>query len=126
MNNKIIFTASGIYWWLRVVWLALRWIPQVNLGDLVYYKGREWSVCNGVYPNSWRLQDGQEIPEDSKQQGDSSGWVPRSECKKVWTVSNVTHSFWSGYSFYMVNWYDIWVRTGIKDWMRDCSIWPKR
>lgn len=104
-----------LYWKIRIFFLALRWISQVNLGDEVWYKGKKHTVCNGVRCNSWRL--------DKLDNGDD-GWVPRKDCKKVFSFRNLNHSFSSGYRFYMTSWFDIWCNTGIKDWMRKCNIWP--
>lgn len=106
---------TKIYWKIRIFFLALRWIPQVNIGDEVRYKGKKYIVCNGVRPKSWRLGD---------LGNGNDGWVPRNECKKVWTLANIRHSFYSGHRFYMTYWFDIWRRVGIKGWMRECNIWP--
>lgn len=103
------------YWKIRIFFLALRWIPQINIGDIVVYKGKEYMVCNGVRYGSWRL--------GNLDNGDD-GWVSRSECKKVWTLENIMQSFKFGWHFYMTSWFDIWCREGIKGWMRGCNIWP--
>lgn len=108
---------NKIYWKLRIVVLALRWCRIVNLGDLVWYKGKKYTVCNGARYGSWRLGDLENTHD---------GWVPRKDCRKVWTLANIRHSFWAGYNFYMTSWYDIWCRDGIKPWMRGCNIWGKR
>ena len=107
---------NKIYWKLFIIRLSLRWCWKVNLGDLVLYQGKKYLVHNGVRSNSWRL--------GNLNNGDS-GWVPRSECKKIWTLKNIVQSFKSGHTFYMQAWYDIWVRSGIKPWMRGCNIWAK-
>lgn len=104
-----------IFWKLRIIWLAIQWIPQTNLGDKVWYQGKEYMVCNGVRAKSWRLGD--------FDNGDN-GWVRRSECRKVKSLANYWHSFQSGYQFYMTSWFGIWTKQGIKDWMQNCNIWP--
>ena len=106
---------TRLYWKIRIFFLALRWVPQINLGDVVKYRGKKYTVCNGVRSGSWRLGD---------LDNGCDGWVPRKECKKVWTVANIRHSFFSGWNFYMTSWFDIWCREGIKSWMRGCNIWP--
>lgn len=106
---------TKLYWKVRIFFLALRWIPQVNLGDKVRYQGKIFSVSNGNRAASWRL-GGLDNGRD--------GWVPRNECKKVWTFANVRWSFLAGWRFYMTSWFDIWCREGIKGWMRGCNIWP--
>ena len=103
-----------LYWKFRIVILALKWIPVINLGDEVYYKGKKYTVCNGVKVKSWRL---------SCLNNNNNGWVKRTECKKVWSLKNMTKSFKSGYNFYMTSWFDIWCRDGIKNWMRNLHIW---
>ena len=102
------------YWKLFVIYLSLKWCFKVNLGDWVYYKNEKHVVCNGVRYGMWRLNLGNTSEE---------GWVKRSECRKVWSIENVTHSFKSGYSFYMGNWHEIWCREGILPWMKGCNIW---
>lgn len=106
---------TKIYWKIRIFFLALRWIPQVNLGDKVWYKGKKYTVCNGVRCESWRLGD---------LDNSDSGWVKRKDCKKVKTFKNIKTSFYSGYRFYMTSWYKIWCRNGIEPWMKGCRIWP--
>lgn len=64
--------------------MALRWIPQINLGNKVKYKGKKYTVVNGARCNSWRLNE--------LNNGDD-GWVLRSECKKVWSLKNIWGSF---------------------------------
>lgn len=105
-----------IYWYYYISALAIRWIFQTNLGDYVWYKGKKYIVANGVRCNSWRLS--------GLENGDN-GWVPRSDCKKSITPQNAFRSFRSGWRFYMENWYEIWKRKGITDWMRGLDIWPK-
>lgn len=107
----------SIFWRIYIICLALRWMPQINLGDMVWYAGNEHLVCNGVRSGSWRLAN--------LDNGDR-GWVKRIDCKKVKAIGNYLQSFQSGYRFYMTSWFDIWVREGVKPWMRGCRIWPKK
>ena len=112
---------NKLRWKMYIVWLSFKWVRNVNLGDLVWYQGKKYSVSNGVMSNSWRLFD----IRTGNTETANDGWVPRSECKKVKSISNYIGSFKSGYRFYMGYWYDIWIREGIIDWMRGCNIWPK-
>ena len=112
---------NKLFWKARIALLALRWIPQINLGDRVWYKGKQYVVVNGVWIDLYRLGY---VGRHGWFENDHEGLVPKVECKKVWTISNCLHSFKAGWRFYMGYWYDIWVRTGIKEWMRGCSIWP--
>jgi hypothetical protein len=102
------------YFMAKILWLSFKWVFRTNLGDRVIYRGKEYTVANGVQSGSWRLA-GLENWRD--------GWVARTECRKVKTLSNCVGSFRSGYRFYMGYWYDIWCREGIKPWMRKCKIW---
>ena len=102
-------------YWIKIVWWSARWMFQINLGDLVWYDGNKHMVLNGVRFDSWRL--------DCVNNSDE-GWVSRTDCKKVWTLTNMIGSFRSGYDFYMGYWYDIWKREGIKPWMKELRIWP--
>lgn len=93
-----------------ILWLSFKWIFRVNLGDKIYYRGQVCTVMNGVYSGSWSVKF-----FGNPYTGER---VPQKECTKVWTISNMLHSFRSGYDFYMGYWYQIWVRQGIEDWMR--------
>jgi len=104
-------------YWLLVIWLSTKWMFRINLGDKVWWSGwklMRFTVLNGVRPGSWRL---------AELMDDNDGWVSRNECRKSWTLPNMLRSFRSGYRFYMINWYDIWVNEGITAWMRRCRIW---
>ena len=118
------FTPRGIYYFIKVLWLSFRWIFHTSLGDRIVYRGTEYTILNGVYQDKWRIKKlGTECYDPLI--GDDS-WVPRNECRKIKSFGNVIHSFKSGFSFYMGNWYLIWVDQGIDDWMRSLPIWPKK
>lgn len=91
---------------LLICWIAFKWMFRINLGDLVWYKGKKYVVLNGVRPHSWKL---------NIQKNDNDGWVPRNECRKVLTLKNMYGSFKSGYRFYMGYWYDIWKHHGLNE-----------
>ena len=103
-------------YWLLIVLLSIKWMFKVCLGDKIVYQGKEYEVINGVVQNSWKL---------SGLDNGHDGWVQRKECKKVKALSNVIGSFKSGYNFYMSAWYSLWVKVGIKQWMKNCPIWGK-
>ncbi len=86
-------------YWLYVIWLSCLRMFRTNLGNQVWYRGRKYTVANGVRCNSWRLA--------FLDNGDD-GWVKRAECRLVFTPSNIAHSFRFGYHFYMSSWYCIW------------------
>jgi len=116
MRTKPLKGIRGIFWRSYIIWLALRWMPQINLGDLIWYAGSKYYVFNGVRCESWRL---------ANFDNSDHGWVKRIDCKKVVSIKNYLQSFKSGYNFYMTSWFDIWVTEGIKPWMRACRIWPR-
>lgn len=105
---------KAIYWRAYILRLALRWVPRFNIGDRVIYGGREWYLAQGVCAPRWTLRsetDGEEVYANEK------------DFRKVRSLPNYWRSFRYGYRFYMTSWYSIWMREGIKDWMRGCNIW---
>lgn len=106
-----------LYWKLRIILLALRWIPDLNLGDIVIYNGKRYALNQGVCRPSWDmgLVGGDEYLKH----------INEADFKKECSLKNYWGSFCSGYRFYMINWFDIWVRNGIEPWMRGCNIWAK-
>jgi hypothetical protein len=102
-----------IYWKLFIYWLALRWIPTLNLGDAVTHKGETYYLTQGVNKPYWNMK------------GDA-GYLERvheRDFKKQRTLANYMASYRSGVRFYTQSWYSIWVRNGIEPWMRGCDIW---
>lgn len=106
----------AVYWRVRIVVIALRWVNKFNLGDRVKHDGVEWTLIQGVSAPVWDLWR-----EESGRRS-----VHEREMAKVRSLSNYVGSFISGYRFYMQNWYAIWTRGGIKPWMRQLPIWGRR
>ena len=106
---------NRIKYWLLIIWLSFKWMFRTTLGDEIIYNGKKYTIANGVSPATWRLSNYN--PDYYK------CFVPRKDCKKIWSIKGMIRSFQSGYSFYMGYWYDIWVNVGIKSWMRSCRIW---
>jgi len=106
------------YWKLRIFWLCLKAVKNTNLGDKVMYKGKEYIIVNGVHCGAWDIQDKFTV-------GAVRLVVPRSECKKVWSIAGMRQSFFMAWHFYMTSWFDIWCRNGILPWMRGCRIWQE-
>jgi len=100
-----------IYVRIRIFILCIKWIFRITLGDSVKYKGNKYIVHNGVRKNSWRIEPSKGLPND--------GWVKRSECSKIWSIKGIIRSFKSANRFYYINWYSIWIKTGIKKWKKD-------
>jgi len=113
MIERINRAAVTLYYRAYIRWLALQWMAQINLGDEVVHKGRVRVVSNGVIPTRWTLLDPYEE------------FIPRSECRKHWTLANMLRSYRSGVDFYEGYWLSIWVNKGIEQWVRNCNIWPR-
>ena len=104
-----------VHYWLYIIWLSLKWMFRYNLGDLVIYKGKKCVLIQGVCSPRWDLV---ECSSNNK-----IADVHQREFVKVKTIKNLMGSFRSGYSFYVLYWFEIWVRNGIEPWMRQCRIW---
>ncbi|HEU4601786.1 MAG TPA: hypothetical protein VFS24_07450 [Steroidobacteraceae bacterium] len=97
---------------LYIHWLALRWMFQFNLGDQVWHLGKRRTIINWAGHPTMTLSD----PYEQN--------VPREECRKVWSVPNLWHSYRAGVRFYTGSWLGIWERDGIEPWVRALDIWP--
>lgn len=95
--------------YLMIIFLSMKWMFRITIGDKIYYKGKIYQVTNGVCPTTWTLN--------------SKFRAKRIECQKIWSLKGTIRSFQSGYSFYMGYWYSIWVNVGIESWMQRCQIW---
>ena len=104
-----------MYWRIRIVLLALRWVFCFNLGDQVVYGGQVWTLIQGRYHSKWDLVN----PNGERSR------IDERDLRKARTLKNYTRGFTSGYRFYMTNWYSIWLRSGILPWMRSCNIWAR-
>lgn len=107
-----------LYWKLRILWLCLKAVKNTNLGDKAIYKGKQYTVVNGTHCGAWDIQD-------KFKDGAVRLVVPRSECKKAWSIAGMRQSYNSAWHFYMTSWFDIWCRSGIEPWMRACNIWQR-
>lgn len=98
-----------LFYRVYILYLSFKRIFHINLGDYVWYKKNRYLVANGNCDGMWRLIE---------LKNNDNGLVNRNDCRKSWTFYNLINSFKSGYKFYMLNWYDIWVYDGIEDWMK--------
>lgn len=111
----------ALYWRARIALLAMRWVPRLNLGDEVETAtGEKWTLVQGVCAPRWEMSRGNH----------EAGTYQRIELhsrdfRKVRSLRNYARSFRSGWRFYMTSWYRIWMREGVKPWMRGCSIWAR-
>jgi hypothetical protein len=109
----------GLYWRVRILFFALRWVTSLNLGDrVVTADGKEWVLAQGVCKPYWDL--------DPFPAGGKRAHLHESEFRKVRSLSNYLGSFRYGWWFYMTSWHAIWVNQGIKPWMRALPIWGKK
>ncbi len=99
---------KGIYWRIFIVWLSLKWVLRINLGDIVIYQGNDHIVNNGVCKPQYDLID-LTLRKSIR--------VHKDNFTKKKTFNNYIHGFKSGYFFYMTSWFNIWYRYGIEDWM---------
>ena len=114
----MIETYYRIKYKLYIIWISLRWIRKVCLGDIVVYKGEEYFISNRVNPMFWTLQQ--------PNYGKRVEYAPREECTKKKTFNNYFKNYKQGYNFYMTNWYGIWVNNrDIAPWVRTLRIWGK-
>lgn len=92
--------AMRLYVWLRIVWLSLRWVGRINIGNRVRYQGRIWTVSNGVALPKWSLVrwEPQEYLE----------YVHEGDFQLIQSPREWWRSFQSGYRFYMGYWFAIW------------------
>lgn len=108
---------KAIYWRAYIVRLSCRWMFRFTLGDRVLFKGREYNINNGVCAPRWDLICKETLERVSGHE---------SELALLGGIGARIRRFKAGYRFYMQNWYSIWVREGIKPWMRACRIWGKK
>lgn len=104
-----------LYWWIKVVRLSLRWVPRLNIGRMVWWKGEKWMLIQGVCDPAWDLARGER----------RENHIHSREFKAVQNPVEWGRAFMSAYRFYMGYWYDIWVREGIQPWMLTCNIWAQ-
>lgn len=102
-----------IKYFLLILFLCIKKSFKIGLGDEIIYNNKRYLVVNGIYEDKWTIS----LNKNSLYN------VPRKSCKKVKSVHNYLKSFKSHYSFYFSSWFDIWVRNGIKPWMKGCNIW---
>ena len=99
MKRFILLTKIRLY--------ALSKVFSINIGSKVKYKRQLYEVCNGVRPDSWRLEPSKQLPDD--------GWIKREDCKKVLSLWDIAQSYRFHVSFYKSYWLDIW-----------CNVRPRR
>ena len=118
-------TYFKIKYWLYIIWLSLKAINKTSLGDIVYYKGKEYIIINGAVSDCWTLVKGvgNEIDNEGQCVCEVTAAL-RKECRKKLTPMNYLKNIGQRYRFFMSNWYDIWVNDGeIAPWIRSLRIW---
>ena len=86
----------------RYIWLGIKSIGKLNLGDKVVYNGRVCSLYQGSADPYWHLHD-METKECFQ-------YVHRDEFKKQHSLRNALADIKSMYKFYMGYWHGIFMR----------------
>ena len=94
-------TIKRLWLRLKIRLYALSRIFCINIGSEIRYQGEEYVVCNGVRSGKWRLEPSGLLSD--------SGWVSRSECKKVISWRNLRQTYKFFVEFYGGYWLEIWV-----------------
>ena len=92
--------------YLKLIWLSLKAIFKVNLGDVVIYGGEKWSVANGVTFGMWKLRKLYNPHVEIE--------VKATEIRKAISLLNVFRSFISTWLFYKTSWFSSWLREGFE------------
>lgn len=87
----------------RYIWIGVKSVFKLNLGDIVNYNGRKCILTQGVYHPKWHMHD-IETNERFK-------FVHRENFKKEISLRNVIWDIKHMYRFYMDYWHDIFMRT---------------
>ena len=87
----------------RYVWLGIKSVFELNLGDIVNYDGRKCILTQGVYHPKWHIHD---IETNERFE-----FVHREGFKKEISLRNVIWDIKHMYRFYMDYWHDIFMRT---------------
>ena len=105
---------NKMYWNLYIRYLSTKRIFRITLGDTVICDGKEYEIQNGTICGVWETGtsiDGERV------------LIKRDKCRKKYTLKGMYRSYISSLWFYKNNWLDIWMREGIKPWMKGCKIW---
>lgn len=86
----------------RYIWLGIKSISKLNLGDRVIYQGRICHLTQGVYNPRWHMHD--------VETNERFEFVHRDDFKKVISLKNVIWDIKHMYRFYMDYWHDIFMR----------------
>lgn len=86
----------------RYIWLGIKNIPRLNLGDRVIYQGRVCILYQGVYNPKWHLTD--------IKTSECIQFVNRDNFRKEISLKNIIWDIKDTYRFYMDYWHDIFLR----------------
>lgn len=86
---------------IRFIWLGIKSIFKLNLGDKVKYQGRKCVLTQGVYAPMWHIYD-----LKTKERFE---FVNKDYFKKMF-LANIIWDIKSTYRFYMNYWYSIFMR----------------
>ena len=85
----------------RFLWLGITSIGQLHIGDTVKYNGKTCVLVQGVSHPKWHMHD--------VKTNERFEYVHVDDFKKLFW-KNVWWDIESTYRFYMMNWYDIFMR----------------
>lgn len=97
---KCVTTWFKVYWFIfRQAWRAMF---ELNLGDMVEYRGDICVLTQGVCRPSWHMH---RLSDNARFE-----YVHETQFNKVRSVQNMLRSFRSIWRFYVGYWADIWLR----------------
>jgi hypothetical protein len=98
---------------LRFIYLAIRQVFRLNLGDEVIFKDNKVTLIQGAADPYWSIKD---------KDGNRKDFVHRKDLKKIVSWYNIKHDLTFIYDFYMGYWYKICQRYKYKTILSfDCS-----
>jgi hypothetical protein len=98
---------------LRFIYLALRAIFKLNLGDEVIYNKEKYTTIQGAADPHWDIIN---------EQNNRKNHIHKKNFKKIISWKNIKHDITFIYNFYMRYWYDILLRKPYKHiFSFDCS-----
>lgn len=86
----------------RYIWLGIKSIFKLNLGDRVIYQGRVCGLYQGAYNPKWHLRDIETL--------ECFKYIHKDNFKKIISLDNMIWDIKHMYRFYMDYWHDIFMR----------------
>lgn len=104
---------------IRYIWLGVKSIFRLNLGDRVIYQGKVCGLYQGAYNPKWHLRDIETL--------ECYTYIHKDNFKKQISLDNMMWDIKHMYRFYMNYWHDIFMRAIplSKCFIVDNSNWTK-